>query len=780
MKKKLAAFLTLIAFTSKAEQLDESFIDVVFKKDFYSFSQVMMDEEENPYIALDHLSEWSGMDYICFENICSMKYLNEQIDFSFSENKIYHNGKEFFISNDEFGFVNDQYWIRYDAIERALPYTVNWSVQSYEIFLSPTFKLKGERIEENERLIEQGRKNKKKKNEDIKPIVANENLDNQFLASFKNTWSKDSNSSALRLENLTDVNGGSLYLGAIITDGEKETEWNYETYTSDSFEYIRFGSGNIPEKSALNAQSSKTSFFFDKIETSEATNRFTIETQVRSDSIVDLYINGFYIKTVNVDSFGNIYEPNIKGSPGDRVTLRVYGSDGSYREIPYSVGGDSSYMLSSGELDYELYGDVDNDVYSLSASYGVTDGLTVGIMTEKANDVDYNQANLTYQYNYWSVFRLKASDSYFFGSSDIRYFEKSPIYFEYLEASEISQDLKYQESYFKVEQNWGLGRLSNENAYTLFDQGYVLDNIIRYKVDLKKTLVLQNTYDSKSISDKNTTLVQLNETINESGSWDIGYKFTENSRLLSASIKYKYTDLFESIDADNYITMSAKYDGRDFNYIANIDWSFGEYLTGNVSFSPDVVTLGLEFSLTRANHDERTYGRSKFGKASVDGYLLTNDMGTSSPIEGVRVTVSGDTVTTDKDGYYSFDEVPSNSVVNMHINETDLDIDLALTQNNIPIETRPATKIKHNVFLKPVVGIDGYVQVSGVKQLYIVNEEFDYKKKLTLEEDGFFTSEGIPSSTGYKLQALNEENDIIKEIVINLDKEYWYSDILLK
>lgn len=82
--------------------------------------------------------------------------------------------------------------------------------------------------------------------------------------------------------------------------------------------------------------------------------------------------------------------------------------------------------------------------------------------------------------------RTKLSENYVFGSFDFKYFEKSPIYIEYLDVKEQVEGLKYQESYTKIEQNWGLGRLSNENSVTFFEDSYLIDNIVRYKVDFKK------------------------------------------------------------------------------------------------------------------------------------------------------------------------------------------------------------------------------------------------------------------------------------------------------
>lgn len=226
--------------------------------------------------------------------------------------------------------------------------------------------------------------------------------------------------------------------------------------------------------------------------------------------------------------------------------------------------------------------------------------------------------------------------------------------------------------------------------------------------------------------------------------------------------------------------MSANYDGETLYYNANLDWTFGEYVTGNVSFGKDSFSLGLEFSLTRATNDDRTYGKDKFGKATIDGYLLSDNLGSTSPIQDVRLTIGGDTVTTDEYGYYSFTEVPSNSIVNMYINESDLDIDLALTKNNIPMETRPATKIKHNILVKPVVGVDGYVFNEQATGLLLINKDFEFSKEIPLDKDGFFTLEGIPSAKNYKFQAINDEKDIIKEVIINLDEEYWYSDITIE
>ncbi|TOJ22951.1 hypothetical protein CGI42_28810, partial [Vibrio parahaemolyticus] len=60
-------------------------------------------------------------------------------------------------------------------------------------------------------------------------------------------------------------------------------------------------------------------------------------------------------------------------------------------------------------------------------------------------------------------------------------------------------------------------------------------------------------------------------------------------------------------------------------------------------------------------------------------------------------------------GHYVFERIPSDDEVKVFIDESGLDVNMTPKENEVYVQSRPATVTRVDFLLLPVVGVDGYI-----------------------------------------------------------------------
>ncbi|TOJ36750.1 hypothetical protein CGI42_25675, partial [Vibrio parahaemolyticus] len=233
-----------------------------------------------------------------------------------------------------------------------------------------------------------------------------------------------------------DVEKGSLFGSLQVVDGASSFDWNYEKPNGRVFDYTSYGKGRSPSIPLTSLQATNASIYIDKIELSESLNTFDLDEYVGVGSEVDIFRNGFYLKTVHADNAGRIQEKGISASIGDNITLRILSKEGTYVERTIQVNGERGSLLSKGEWDYELFADFEGNNFALKNSFGLSDGITAGVTLLNSDQGSDYVAHAGWQPSPWLMTQANISSDKFLLKGYFNYFKSSPFYVELLDVNE--------------------------------------------------------------------------------------------------------------------------------------------------------------------------------------------------------------------------------------------------------------------------------------------------------------------------------------------------------
>ena len=772
--KHIAITIMILPAHALSSELVDSYIDIQIKNKLHPFRLVLMSEDESPYVSLTNLSKWTDSEVSCSNDVCTVDYLDGYYNISFSDLIYTDNKGTCDLKEDSFLLKNEQYWIHYSIINECLPYNVTWSKRLYELVINPNFKLRSEKILDNKTARERSKnKSKQKEKKAFKPKG---NFDTQLSLSVSSTFSsyRDTSSNS-RAEIISDIAGGSLFGSVISQDGVLDSDWSYENFESTYVEHYKLGSGRSPEGTLMSSVDSKSSIFIDKIKTSNAKNKFTINEMVSVNSSVDLYKNGFFIKTMEPNKFGLIYDNDIKASPGDRLTLKIYSNKGIYTEKNFSIGGDDTFLLSKGDFDYKIYSDTDNNRRYGSLNYGLIDGLTLGVSLERENEYQINSFQYEYQPNYWLLLSGDINPEVSIYSLSWNFFQKSPIYLEMGRSSGSSELLRFDDDYYKIEHSWGSGRFYSESEVFNSDKYLNLDSTLRYKLNSKQSVNFNVNHTNKNDEAFRSFGMGINTHRSSIGSWDLSYKNNAGKNEFKGSFKYFYQNSLFNESKGNYLSFNIDSIDGYISYAGSLSWDFGEFISGSLSADDKSVSLSISLSTTLSNSYKKLTSEYSFGKSYIDGRIYTKSTkGEIVPIPNIRVTASGLKSTTNDNGYYQFEGISANSNVTIFVNKSDLDIDMYIEETEKVVHMRPSTYASIDFIVVPVIGIDGVVEIKGAE--YLVVKGVNFKKEVKLESDGFYVMEGIPENDSYAVEILDLNRKVIYQVKSNISGEYWISE----
>ncbi|HDV5624282.1 TPA: hypothetical protein RI821_002842 [Vibrio cholerae] len=786
MKKRLVLVSALFLYHNQAlcsGELDDSYIDILFKKQLYTFHHVKMDYDENPFVSLSNLSDWSDTNIECnpSSKMCIIENTEFQRIVSFDAMETYDEFGDSVCRFDEFEFLveGEQYWFRFDAISKCLPYNTTWTLRSYELFLQPLFKLKKERLDEIQKQRTQMMSNseaKRKASEQHDAIVAPSELEKELMLEYSARYDNGSFSNGFSSEFVMDIEKGSLFGSLQVVDGASSFDWNYEKQNGRVFDYTSYGKGRSPSIPLTSLQATNASIYIDKIELSESLNTFDLDEYVGVDSEVDIFRNGFYLKTVHADNAGRIQENGISASIGDNITLRILSKEGTYVERTIQVNGERGSLLSNGEWDYELFADFEGNNFALKNSFGLSDGITAGVTLLNSDQGGDYVAHAGWQPSPWLMTQANISSDKFLLKGYFNYFKSSPFYVELLD---VNEEDAFDDSYLKLTQNWGLSKYHQENTFTLKEKSYGFDTINRYKFNNRATLKYEFSVESEDIVRTNHNL-GLNYNLGDEGSLDLAYNYSETNKNLTVNFRYMYTGKIGYMTNDhrnNFINARFKISDDQIDYRLSADWNFTPYLTGELGFSNDVVFASLSLSTTiKPSQEVKHKSKDAFGNAKIEGILYYMQDGKRVPVEGITLYASNYKTVSDSNGHYVFERIPSDDEVKVFIDESGLDVNMTPKENEVYVQSRPATVARVDFLLLPVVGVDGYI-------VDVIADEVEFISgnktvKANVDEDGFFLFEKLSSGTSYVVKAYSD-GKLVKETKFTVTEDYWESDVKL-
>jgi len=557
--------------------------------------------------------------------------------------------------------------------------------------------------------------------------------------------------------------------------------------------------------------------FYTEIES----GKLTIRGPVANGTTVELYQNDILL-ALQVVTTSNEYvfeDISIFGFE-ENFMLKFYYPNGRIEERDITVMNDND-IQDKGESDYSIQlGESDNSIAaSAKYLYGVSDNITLGTRYLKANSTDIedlegneesNEFNIAegililrtrakknptlYRLN-WLADLDNNGDGTFRSRINKRLwkFDTELYYDEY--SDELTEVERNEREYGAL-----ISHQLGNFAYTL---GYEVSEFLdgdetTYSLDTRYYL-------------NDSTRLQLNNMYREferedneyEGRFSIAYSgFEKFNTIFRSQGIYKNGEWSDEFYSIGIAKRNREFRKNDVDYSAEVsysdeEWKFTIYFTY-------YLTDWLSFPTRFTNDDqeagvavEKTFILSRLFKESsnpepneawVEGFVYRDENLNNikdpeeEAYEGIDISVGGLTATTNKDGYYYVDALPSNYVYDVTPAYKTVDPLLRFTQDQYKVKPIPATGQRLDFTLSPIIAIFGDVELT--------NKDFSPQKKArafqqvkiyiirggeivssnTAESDGFFTVEDIIPGK-YKVEAkyLGEEELEIEKVSYELD-----------
>lgn len=782
-----------------AVELTESFIGIKFMKSYDSFYMVMVDEMEQPYLTPQQVSDWINTDLVC-EQTCSFKIADTGNEYVIdAQNKIIRsNGEEFHLGEGAVS-IDDKLWIRYDLWEEAFPLYMTWSLESYQLSFHPDFKLPSEIIQqyESDRATSIKAARQKKIEEEMSPIIPDSDFSGQFKLDWINTLGNGGELGYNTLfDGVADIYKGTLKLNAEydISNTHGSYSWQYQRFNNPYFEYIGLGdtysSGSLLFNPSVMTNSIKLERQYDRIGTGE----FSIKEQTTPNASVDVYLNGFFIKTLNADSLGQYIVDNLNAKSGDVISLKELSKTGEFTEKSVQVTGDSSSFLTAGDYDIKIQASPEtSDVFS-TVQFGLANNLSVGLSHVQIEEQSHQVLMMAYRpipqlsaiahgSKYTNAYKVTASlEDYYF---DVVY-KSSPKFYQ--EPVFKSLDVEGKND-LSLNYRWTLPASQINGEYRDLDGSKTLEHELlhRYRQNYMLKAKVKQLWSNQK-DDEPKTNYGLSGSYHFSSRGYVELAHEQINELPYYRVNFKYTGLSSApwsqrlIDSPYTLTGQISFSDNKINWGTSLDWYHNEYVSGSFEVNSSGYLAQLKLSFGAGFKEDSRSFRSviphEHGSGSLNGYayveLADNEL---VPIENAKIIASNKSVFTDENGYYEVGSLPANSDIYATVSPNSVDVTMDTSEAKKRIKLRPTTTVSADFILPMLVGVDGYTS-PNYKSMMLTNTESGEQVNVQIENDGFFVIESIKPAT-YSVTFLDRNGGYVnKNQTLKIDKDVdWLSGV---
>jgi len=798
----------------------EAFIELRVGKQGDPFFQVVMNKEEVPYIEINSfINSWIGIKPNCtsLNEICQI-----ELPVTRDVHWINTSSKEFGINknivkwsrNDAVISYNNNLWIAYDQLNNILPVNSTWSIKSYILSIIPKFKLAKERIVEIE--IARKREALEKYERDIftkEPAIKAES--NQFYegrVSYTSSFDfiEGEHSKYINYDLSYDLMGGTFGVGGDFENssmGDALGYYFYENKEIDNLGYVALGDIRFEGNLISNGKAFKNGLRVDRYYREDGIGGFSKKEFTKPNSLVDIYINGFYQETISADKFGFYVVDNISVKSGDVVKFREVSPQGVETEKKHVVVGANGSFVDKGDWDSQFFiGESDEHVYSyMDIKYGLYEHFTVGVQNYVFDSFNrdlglYQSKNMATAILLWrynnNVSLSVESDLLFSGNNAYRvdWIINPNSYFVW-DARHISKDSNirdlewfnsdgYDYNRFKYNLSYGRYQVKNTLLFSEIDRKYDIE--INKKLQGRYSLLFNNAFDFNQ-SDNFFSELILNKSMLDGGTVEVGVGYRD--KISSVFGRWRFIGKNSAPWVDRYIdnpwtsTISFSYDNKNkFDPALSFDWQQTEWISGSFSATTSSIYLGLTaklgFSHNKGIGDGINFQSwDRVGDSSIEGYLLAPLVnGVREPLRDVEVNVSNYSGRTDENGYFFIDSIPANYEMDLFINNSTLDIRLLPKKKKWKVYFRPGTKIKLNPEMTWAVGIDGRVYSDILYSLIrFTHIESGLVLESALDEYGYYILERLTPGK-YTVEIIGQNNKkIIRQYTLGMGD--WFSDV---
>lgn len=771
-----------------------------------SFYPVMMTDDEVPYIKMSDLfKQWLELPYTFENQTFQITIPDTQIRYWLNTQT-----QGFGVNNTEAasspvpkdGLINidGEYWLRYDIFGEWLPVNVTWSKQNYQLYIIPQFALSSNMEAERKLSLQQQKfaethSAQLAKAEPIKPSAP---LDAQ--ARYNLNWTrplKSEQTVTTQYAGNIDVFKGTLQATGStgLTEGKNTASplyWNYSLEDQPEFHTFQVGDFFKEQTPLVPGLNFRNGINFARLEQKNSANGFAYHGQTQPGTEVDVWHNGILITILTADNSGSFTFNDPNAAPGDRYLLRFYFKDGTQvnRVIQLSTSnshllepaGEWNITLQSGHLDTDTLGyDTQLTSGSLSHSglwYGVTGNLTAGLEAYHFPTVgakDAGGADLAWQtLPTWSnTLETLAYTNHVDHDWQSTYtgLEKHVIQYEQQRISSDSplKQLAYQLPYTvnsllptvlpAADRFWSIKDIYSPDQYQ-FTSEYKRTNV----GDTVNETILTSLTDNLSIAGT-AGLIRPNYDATQNYAQLTTFYYMNVDNLLqlqrtfaheqSGSLAtYRYQGLQKT--GWDFGASAAKPDHDNWNYLANVEYSFIKNFSTTLSFDQHEIYLTLSYyGIVAQKPGPIDY--NNYATGTVAGIIMippAKPGDKPTPLVDAEIDAGGEKTRTDSNGHYILSGLPVYQKVSFEINPASLDASLIPDKKQEVLYFRPGTYIEMNPKIDWSAGIDGNVIHDGKIPKGTKVAVFDKPGGKVLsdalvEPNGFFILEKLPEGSYY-------------------------------
>lgn len=761
------------------------------------FYRVMINEEEMPYIDIQGaLETWLDLTADCK---IGRKYCQTTLR---PTQKIYWlDAKSLQMGNSDDGVIDipadaiiereNKIWLRYDLWPQWLPMKTNWTMQSYILGFYPNFpslvELKETR--KNNRKILQAQKEKKEDMEKIVPIMpaAMSAIQARYRLQYDRSSSSDETNVLGDYDLMVDLMGGTFITGGHrdvvldasneVTENEGDTDyWRYTFRNKKHFSLLEFG--DTWYKSSLLVPSVIVSdgVQLNRLEREHGAGKFELSDRTRPGTEIDVFLNGFLLKTIIVghDGLYTIEEQYVSG--GDYINLRFYFPDGSEREDVIRIAPDNALILEPGEWDTQLItGDTDAGQFNhagLRLGTGFSSSIGVHAYEFPVTDGSDPAYGLDAAWRPFNSLSLSWERLYFEHGEDYTVradYTGIPLNTFQIEHQSIHTESPLYAMSSTQLQSTDLWKLRHFFRYDGWSwRGEYIDSVERDAFNASLNKRFNQKYSSyvetqNEWNDEQRFLdykkVGVTYTPDKSTMVDINRGWTPETTTWS--INYRLQKGGKSRNWD--LNLHAIYTEGGSTESATILWRLSRNMSTSFTASNDEFHVRFIWTDIIAQKPGPAFW-DEFGTGTLAGTLLMPKTDGEPPQPYKDIIVRADTkrAKTNEKGEYAITGLPPDQRVAVSVDDTSLDASVVPEQDIVVAYFRPGTRIDYNPKIVWTIGIDGYlihtIPIPEEAAIKIVRHQ-DNKliKTVAVESDGFFIAEGL-SAGKYVLYLTDVEN----------------------
>lgn len=762
-----------------------------------AFYKVMINEEEQPYVDVqDALQTWLDLKPDCRmdRKYCQTKMPGTNTVFWLDAESLQmgnSDGLNISIPADAVIERNNKLWLRYDWWNKWLPMTTNWSVNSYILGFYPNFplmaELKLQRIKSRKAFIAQ--KDKRDIIEKIPPIVPEATSTMQARYRLQYNRSSSGQTDVLGdFDVLADVLGGTFLTGGhqnvaisstnVVTDTHGTMDyWRYTFKKKAHFNLLEFG--DTWHRSTLLVPSVFVSngVQFNRLESKHSAGLFEISDRTQPGTEIDVFLNGFILKTIIVgqDGLYSIEEQYVSG--GDIVTLRFYYPDGSQREELIRIAPDNALILPPGVWDTRIVaGDTATGQFShaglrLGTGYASSIGVHAYDFPLTNGDVDkavsldaawrpFNSLglaweNLSFDHGDDYTFRLDYTgipyNSFQYEQSSVH--TGSPLY-------DMSSTLIQSTDLWKVRHLFRYAGWAWRGEYI----DTVERNIFNTSLNKRFNQKYSGYFETQNEWNNDQRLLEFKKvgvTYAPDKTTMIDFSRAWTPQTTTWTTNYRIQKGGESNTWD--LNLNASYTEGSSAASVGALWRLSRNLSTGFSASKDEFIVRVVWTDIITQKPGPKYW-DEFATGTLAGTLMmpASDDNPAQPFKGAIIRADNKWIKTDTKGEYVITGLPTDQRVAVSVDNTSLDATVVPEEEMAVAYFRPGTRIHYDPKITWTTGIDGYVihskPIPEAAAVKIVRREDDKLiKTVSVESDGFFLAEGL-SSGEYYLYLTDVEN----------------------